>query len=434
MDFIKIIEKKRDGLELSDEEIKFFINGYAIKENLPDYQVSAFLMAILLNGLNNRELSTLTDEMSLTGDMLDFSNKKGVFVDKHSTGGVGDKMSFILAPIFAAAGLKVAKMSGRGLGFTGGTVDKIESIPGYKVEISEDDFINQVDKIGLALIGQSKNMVYADKKIYALRDTTGTVESIPLIASSIMSKKLAAGAHVILLDIKYGDGAFMKTKEKALELAETMKSIGEKLGRVVRCEITSMQDVLGNSIGNALEVREAIECLKGNFPKDVYELTKSSSKTMFMASGISKTQEEAVSLFEEVISNGKALEKFRELIIAQHGDAKVIDDYSLLNISDNTAQVISDKSGYLNKLEVEGLAMVSTYLGGGRLELGDKIDHGVGIIVNKKVGDKVEKGDALCTLYMKPNEDKDKFIAQTRPLFIIGDQRNNQEPLVYKTI
>jgi pyrimidine-nucleoside phosphorylase len=434
MDFVSIIEKKRDGKTLTEQEIKFFIDEYANKNSIPEYQVSSLLMAIFFQGLNDFELSVLTKEMLHTGKVLDFSEYEGVFVDKHSTGGVGDKTSLVVGPIFAACDLKFAKMSGRGLGFTGGTLDKLESIPGYNVEIGEKQFFEQVEKIGIAIIGQSSDMVFADKKLYSLRDVTGTVPSIPLIASSIMSKKLASGAQVILLDVKYGDGAFMKTKQDALQLAARMKAIGESAGRKVNCEITSMQDVLGKMVGNSLEVKEAIGCLKGDFEKDFEELCLHSTETILKASGVVKSDIEARKMFYQAIDSGSALKKFKEMVLAQGGDASVVDDETKLNISPYKTEVKSERSGFLNKFFVEDIGLFSVHLGAGRLELGQEIDPSVGLEVHKKTGDRVEKGETIFTLYHKKDADKNSLVEKAKDLFLIDDEKTEPEPLVYKTI
>jgi pyrimidine-nucleoside phosphorylase len=431
MDAITIIEKKRDNAELSTEEIFYFVDEYAEKNTIPDYQASAFLMAVFFNGMSDRELKDFTNAMIQTGQTLDFSAEEGTYVDKHSSGGVGDKTSIVLCPIFAALGLKVAKMSGRGLGFTGGTLDKLESIPGYDINLDDKDFFEQVRRMGLAIIGQSDNMVLADKRFYSLRDVTATVDSIPLIASSIMSKKIAAGSECILLDVKYGDGAFMQTPELAISLAKRMKAIGELFNRKINCEITSMQDVLGRAVGNALEIKESIDALKGDFEPNFYELIKSSTVTMLKMAGAAETDEQAEQMLTEVIESGAALEKFKEWIAAQGGDARVVEDESILKISQYTADVYAETSGYVNRVNVRDIGVLSAHLGGGRIEITDDIDHSVGLIVYKKIGDKVEKGEKLATIYHKKDEPRiEEFKTSAQNSFIIESSRGEIPPLI----
>ncbi|MDR1033450.1 MAG: thymidine phosphorylase [Bifidobacteriaceae bacterium] len=435
MNIIKIIEKKRDGKKLAKGEIEFFVDGYTHGSTVLDYQASALLMAIFLNGMDDEELGYLTAAMINTGDVLDFSKESGVFVDKHSTGGVGDKTSLVLGPILAACGLKLAKMSGRGLGFTGGTLDKMEAIPNMRVEIDESAFFKQVREIGIAIVGQSKNMVPADKKFYALRDVTGTVESIPLMASSIMSKKLAAGAEIILLDVKFGDGAFMKDLESATELATRMIAIGEKLGKKVFAEITSMQDVLGRMVGNALEIKEVIDSLKGNFEPDFKELCLHSAATLLKAGGIVKTDDEANAMFEQVIADGSALKKLGEMIHAQGGDNRVTSDESLLSISKNVVDVTADSDGYISYVHTMDVGILSAEMGAGRLTLDDKIDYSVGIEVLKKLGDEVRKGDVICKLYHNSAPEKvAEFVAKAKKSFVISAEHVKKPPLIAKTL
>lgn len=432
MNIVEIIEKKRDNQKLSEAEITFFIDAYC-KDEIAEYQASALLMAIYFQGLDDEELYYLTKAMIATGKTLDFRNEAGIFVDKHSTGGVGDKISLVLGPILAACGLKVAKMSGRGLSFTGGTLDKLESIPGYEVQISEQAFFEQVAKIGLSIIGQSADMVYADKKLYALRDVSGTVDSIPLIASSVMSKKIAAGSDIILLDVKYGDGAFMPTKEAAELLAKRMIAIGKQFGRKVRAEITSMNDVLGTTIGNALEVKEAIETLQGNYEASFYELCAHSAATLLMEAGVVDTEASAFAMVAKVMEDGSALEKLKQMIAYQHGDVAVIDDPELLVISKHQFSVISDTSGYLNQIKVKHLGMLACHLGAGRMRVEDGIDHSVGIVMHKKLGDKVAVGDILCTLYVQATQ-SDHVVSEARDCFQIETDKKDQEPLIYKVL
>lgn len=432
MNIIEIIEKKRDGFVLSEEEIKYFIEAYC-DGSIAEYQASALLMAIYFNSLNKEELAVFTQAMIASGRTYNFSGYDGVFVDKHSTGGVGDKTTLVLAPILAVCGCKVAKMSGRGLSFTGGTLDKLESIPGLKVEVSEEDFMKQVEEIGCAVIGQTNDMVYADKKLYALRDVTGTVSSIPLIASSVMSKKIAAGSEVILLDVKCGDGAFMNNKEDAIELAQRMIEIGESVGRKVAAEITSMNDVLGTSVGNSLEVLEAIETLKGNYDEDFYELCVHSSCTILTMAGICKDEAEAREKVVACIKDGSALAKLKEMIEHQHGNGEVINNYDLLSISNKTVDVIADVEGYLNTVHVKEIGLLSCALGAGRMQIEDKIDHGVGIVLHKKRYDYIKKGDVLCTLYVNDSF-KDSLIEDMKSCLVIEDHEIEKEPLIYKVL
>ena len=432
MNIIEIIEKKRDGLILSKEEIEYFIEAYC-EGSIAEYQASAFLMAIYFHSLNKEELAVFTQAMIKSGKTYDFSKYDGVFVDKHSTGGVGDKTTLVLAPILAVCGCKVAKMSGRGLSFTGGTLDKMESIPGLKVEINEADFMKQVEEIGCSVIGQSNDMVYADKKLYALRDVTGTVSSIPLIASSVMSKKIAAGSQVILLDVKCGDGAFMSNQEDAIELAKRMIEIGESAGRKVAAEITSMNDVLGTSVGNALEVLEAIETLKGNYDKDFYELCVHSSCTILTMAGVCEDENEARKKVERCISDGSALAKLKEMIEHQHGNGEVINNYDLLSISSKTVNVIADNEGYLNTVRVKEIGLLSCALGAGRMRIEDTIDHGVGIVLHKKRYDEIKKGDVLCTLYVNDTF-KESLIDDMKACFVIENHQIEPEPLIYKVL
>lgn len=403
MDIIAIIEKKKKGQELTRDEIKYWIDGY-VNGTILDYQVSALLMAICLNGMTKEETFDLTESMLHSGVAMDLSKIDGVKCDKHSTGGVGDKTSLVLCPMVASLGIKVAKMSGRGLGFTGGTLDKLESIPGMKIEISTKQFFDDVNKNGIAIIGQSKEIVPADKKLYALRDVTATVDSMPLIASSIMSKKLASGSDCILLDVKYGSGAFMPTKEKAEELAKLMVEIGVHFGRDVRAEITSMDQPLGLAIGNALEVKEAVNTLHGKGPKDFTELCYSSGATMLLQAKIFDGREKAIEALKDSVSSGKAFKVFRSFIKAQGGDVSYIDDTSKFPEAMYVIPVRSIKSGYVKSIDTMQIGLASMRLGAGRETKEDVIDPSAGILLNKKLGDKVAKGDLLLTMYSeRPN-------------------------------
>ena len=392
-----IILKKRANLPLSDEEIRFVIDGY-VKGEIPDYQVSALLMTIVFNGMNARELGTLTLAMAQSGNMVDLSNIDGITVDKHSTGGVGDKTTLIIAPLVAACGGKVAKMSGRGLGHTGGTIDKMESIPNLKVSLEKDAFINQVNKIGLAVIGQSEGLAPADKKLYALRDVTGTVDSIPLIASSVMSKKLASGAQAILLDVKVGSGAFMKNIEDARELAKAMVDIGKENGRSVKAILTDMDRPLGHAIGNALEIREVIDTLKGHGPEDLTHECIIMAAHMLVLSHICD-YETALSRVQEALDSGAALERLRMMIDAQGGDSRVIDDESILTIGQFTYDVIAPQDGYITHMNTEQCGIASVMLGAGRTVKDGPIDYSAGIVMHKKTGDAVRMGERIATLY-----------------------------------
>ena len=392
-----IILKKRANLPLTDEEIRFVIDGY-VKGEIPDYQVSALLMTIVFNGMNARELGTLTLAMAQSGNMVDLSNIDGITVDKHSTGGVGDKTTLIIAPLVAACGGKVAKMSGRGLGHTGGTIDKMESIPNLKVSLEQDAFINQVNKIGLAVIGQSEGLAPADKKLYALRDVTGTVDSIPLIASSVMSKKLASGAQAILLDVKVGSGAFMKNIEEARALAKAMVDIGKENGRSVKAVLTDMDRPLGHDIGNALEIREVIDTLKGHGPEDLTHECIIMAAHMLVLSHICD-YETALSRVQEALDSGAALERLRMMIDAQDGDSRVIDDESLLAIGKFTYDVTAPQDGYITYMNTEQCGIASVMLGAGRTVKDGPIDYSAGIVMHKKTGDAVRMGERIATLY-----------------------------------
>ncbi len=397
MRIIDIISKKVENIKLSKQEIDFFINGYVSGE-IPDYQASALLMAIRINGLSDEETAYLTNAMMHSGDVIDWSFLGKTIVDKHSTGGVGDKVSIALCPILASLGLTVAKMSGRGLGHTGGTLDKLESIEGYNFLLSDDQFKNIVEKHNIAIVGQNTKLVPADKKIYALRDVTATVQSIPLIASSIMSKKLATGSNCILLDVKCGNGAFMKDIEQAKKLGQLMIEIGKQLGRKIAVEITNMEQPLGKTIGNKIEVLEALETLKGNGPKDFTEIVYSSGSTLLLLAGKAKTEEEARELIKQSIQNGEALAKFKEWIIAQGGKVELLDDPNWFK-PEYSHQVVAQSEGYLKIKSAIDFGLVAMKLGAGRAKKEDGIDYEAGIYLNKASNDYVNKGDVLFTLY-----------------------------------
>ena len=392
-----IIEKKRDGGELSEKEIAFFVKGVS-DGSIPDYQTSALLMAIFFKGMSESETLWLTLNMAESGETADLSGIKGATCDKHSTGGVGDKTSLIAAPIAASLDVKIAKMSGRGLGHTGGTIDKLESIKGFSTTLSKDEFINQVNRIGIAIIGQSKNLVPADKKLYALRDVTATVDSIPLIASSIMSKKLASGAKNIVLDVKTGSGAFMKSLSDSVALAEEMVKIGKGAGRKVVALITDMDKPLGNYIGNSLEIKEVIEVLKGGGPNDLKEESFAISAAM-LALAKSCEYEEALSLVKAAVADGSALKKFKEFVAAQGGDVSFIDNPKNFPKAKYSLQIKAEADGYISHMQTEDIGICASILGAGRTKADDEIDFSAGIVLSKKTGDFVKSGDLIATLY-----------------------------------
>lgn len=403
MRMVDLIIKKRQGFELTDEEIRFWIEGYVSGE-IPDYQSSAMQMAIVFNGMSKREVITLTRTMEHSGEILNLKNIKGIKLDKHSTGGVGDKTSLVLGPMVAACGGIVAKLSGRGLGHTGGTLDKLESIPGLTISIEGTRFEEQVNKIGLAIAGQTMSLVPADKKMYALRDVTGTVESIPLIAASVMSKKLASGSDVILLDVTVGDGAFMKDMKNARELASLMVDIGNGLNRNTKAIISDMSEPLGFAVGNSLEVKEAIDSLKGNGPEDLMELCYTAGSIMLVQGHVFESVIEARAELEEVIENGKAFEKFCQMVEAQGGDVSYIRDPSKFPVAKNIVRVTARTDGYISAIKALTIGVSSMKLGGGRETLEDTIDMSAGIVLAKKVGDYVKKGDVICTIHTNKDE------------------------------
>lgn len=404
MNILDIIAKKRDKGELTKEEIEFFVKGYT-ENSITDYQAAALVMAIYINGMNEREITDLTLAMAYSGDVLDLSSL-GEVVDKHSTGGVGDKITLILMPIVASLGIPVAKMSGRGLGFTGGTVDKLESIPGYITGVKVEDFIENVKKIGISLIGQTLNLAPADKKLYALRDTISCTESIPLIASSIMSKKIASGANKIVIDVTCGSGAFMKNVDEARELARVMTKIGELAGKETKCVITDMNEPVGYAVGNTLEVIEAIEVLKGNImPEDIKNIiTELGGNMLLLANKVSNLEEGKNKILEN-ISNGKAYNKFLELVKNQGGDISYIENTNKFEKAKYIEPIIAEKDGKITKLDAYTIGKMSVYLGAGRIRKEDDIDKSVGFVFNKKVGANVTKGEILGYIHAN-NEDK----------------------------
>ena len=421
MRMVDIITDKRDGKTLSNEQISFVVRGY-VENKIPDYQISSLLMAILFNGMNKEELATLTNEMMHSGDVFDLSSIKGIKVDKHSTGGVGDKTSLVLGPLVASCGAKLAKMSGRGLGHTGGTLDKMESIPGLRITLSEEEFIKQVNDVGLAIIGQTGTLVPADKKLYALRDVTGTVESIPLIASSIMSKKLASGSDTILLDVKVGSGAFMKDMESARTLANTMVEIGKSFNKDTRAILTDMDEPLGLAVGNSLEVIEAINTLKGNGPEDFVSLCLKAASIMLTQAKITKNEEEAFIMLNENIKNGKALKCLKDLVRAQGGDVSYIDDTSKFPVAKNINQIIAKKDGYVKRIVALQIGECAMKLGAGRATKESDIDLSAGIVLNKKIGHKVKKGDVLATSYTNIDGDISSILEDINNAFVIVDE------------
>ena len=431
MRMVDVIEKKRDGKVLTIEEIQFFIDGYT-KGDIPDYQASSLAMAVYFQDMNDDERAALTMAMVNSGDVIDLSNIEGIKVDKHSTGGVGDTTTLVLAPLVASVGVPVAKMSGRGLGHTGGTIDKLESVEGFHVEITEDKFTKLVNESKVAVIGQSGNLTPADKKLYGLRDVTGTVNSIPLIASSIMSKKIAAGADAIVLDVKTGNGAFMKTIEEAEALAHAMVRIGNNVGRKTMAIISDMGQPLGNAIGNALEVKEAIETLQGKGPKDLTELVLTLGSQMVVLGGKAKDLEEARALLKEAINNGSALERFKQFLENQDGDSSVVDDVNRLPQATYQIELPAETDGVVTEIIANEIGVASMLLGAGRQTKEDSIDLSVGIVLNKKVGDRVAQGESLLTIHAN-REQVDDVIEKSRASISISD--NGSAPtLVHKVI
>ncbi|PJK17807.1 pyrimidine-nucleoside phosphorylase [Chryseomicrobium excrementi] len=432
MRMIDIIEKKRDGHELTEQEIRFFVEGYT-NGSIPDYQVSSLMMAIYFQDMTDQERAALTMAMVESGDQIDLSAIEGIKVDKHSTGGVGDTTTLVLGPLVAAVGVPVAKMSGRGLGHTGGTIDKLEAIEGFHVELSSEQFTKQVNELKLAVIGQSGNLTPADKKLYALRDVTATVSSIPLIASSIMSKKIAAGADAIVLDVKTGEGAFMKTLEDSEALATAMVRIGNNVGRNTMAIISDMSQPLGNAIGNALEVKEAIDTLAGKGPEDLTELCLVLGSQMVVVGEKADTLEEARKMLEAVIADGSALQIFKDFIEWQGGNPAVVDNPELLPQAAHQIAIEAQTSGYITYMEADEIGTAAMILGAGRATKESEIDLAVGIVLHKKVGDRVEAGEALATFYAN-SEDiadaKEKFLSN----ITISEQAAEAPPLVYKII
>ncbi|PCF40361.1 pyrimidine-nucleoside phosphorylase [Staphylococcus delphini] len=430
MRMVDIIAKKRDGHALTKEEIEFVVNGYT-NDDIPDYQMSSLAMAIFFQDMTDEECAYLTMAMVESGDQIDLSNIEGIKVDKHSTGGVGDTTTLVLAPLVAALDVPVAKMSGRGLGHTGGTIDKLESVEGFHVEISEEEFVKLVNEDKVAVIGQTGNLTPADKKIYALRDVTATVNSIPLIASSIMSKKIAAGADAIVLDVKTGNGAFMKTVEDAEQLAHAMVKIGNQVGRQTMAIISDMSQPLGRAIGNALELQEAIDTLKGEGPEDLTELVLTLGSQMVVLAQKAKDLDEARGMLQEVIDNGKALEKFKTFLSNQGGDASVVDDPSKLPTAQYQFELPAKRSGVVSEMIANEIGIASMMLGAGRQTKEDVIDLAVGLVLNKKVGDRVEEGESLLTIYAN-SEDVEQVKQKLYDNITISDHA--EQPQLIHTI
>lgn len=429
---VDIIEKKRDGLELSKEEIQFVIEGYT-KGDIPEYQMSALAMAIFFKDMNTAERAELTMSMVKSGDQIDLSAVEGIKVDKHSTGGVGDKTTIALAPLVAALGVPVAKMSGRGLGHTGGTIDKLEAIPGFSVEIETDTFIELVNKNKLAVVGQTGNLTPADKKLYGLRDVTATVNSIPLIASSIMSKKIASGADAIVLDVKTGSGAFMKELDQSKELAKAMVEIGNSLGRNTMAIISDMNQPLGLTVGNALEVKEAIDMLRGEGPEDLRELCLTLGSQMVYLADQASSVQQARQKLEEVISSGKALETLKTFIEAQNGDPSIVDDPEKLPKAKHLIEVKAKESGSVSAIVADKIGTAAMLLGAGRATKESEIDLAVGLVLNKKIGDKVEAGDSIVTLHSN-NEDVQNVIDMVLNAYSITSDNVEKPTLIYDEI
>ena len=430
---VDIIRKKRDAGELTREEIEFLVHG-ATNDSVPDYQLSAWLMAVVWRGMTQAELAALTEAMLHSGQVLDLSDIPGVKVDKHSTGGVGDKTSLVIAPVVAAAGLPVPMISGRGLGHTGGTLDKLESIPGFNVNLSITDFRRVLKECGCALIGQTPEIAPADKKLYSLRDVTATVESPYLICASIMSKKLAEGIDALVLDVKTGNGAFMKQEKDAVYLAELMVETGRRMGKKMVALITDMEQPLGRKVGNALEVEECLEVLSGKGPEDLRELCLDLSAWMLTLGGKCAKVSEGRELASELIANGRARDKFREIIRLQGGDANVVDDPARLPKAKHTAKAISMKSGYITAIRCEQVGIASMLLGGGREKREDSIDPAVGIVLEKKVGDEVKAGSTLCTIHFNSEARKGEALSMLGMSFEIGTTKPAARPLVRRII
>lgn len=432
MRIVDLIEKKKLGNVLTKEEIDFIVNGYT-NGTIPDYQISAFFMAVYFKGMTKQEIADLTLAYVNSGDKVDLSKIDGIKVDKHSSGGVGDKISLIVIPLVASLGIPVAKMSGRGLGHTGGTIDKLESIPGFRTELDEDTFINNVNKYKMAIVGQSANLTPADKKTYALRDVTATVDSIPLIASSIMSKKIASGADAIVLDVKVGSGAFMKSLDMAKELAKTMVDIGKSLNRNTIAVITNMDQPLGHEVGNASEVKEAIKVLKGQGAEDETTVALTIAANMAVLGGAYKDFTEAYNKLENIIYNGKAIDKLKEFIKIQGGDERIVDNLDLLPTAKFNIEIKADKTGFISSVKADDIGIVAMQLGAGRKTKTDKIDFAAGVTIVKKIGDKVNKNDTICILHTNIEDTQNTEIL-AKAAFDISENKPEKIKYVYETI
>ncbi len=430
MNILEIIEKKREKQELTKEEIKYFVKGY-VDGKIADYQAAALVMAIYLNGMTKQETTNLTIEMANSGEILDLSKLNKTIVDKHSTGGVGDKVSICLLPLVASLGVPVAKMSGRGLGFTGGTVDKMQSIPGYKTEIDIHKFIQNVENVGISMISQTMNLAPADKKLYALRDSISCVESIPLIASSIMSKKIASGAEKIVLDVTVGKGAFMKNMENAKELANEMIEIGKLANRETVCVLTNMNEPLGYAVGNNLEVIEAIDFLKGKMPEDLKQVVLELGAYMINLAGLGEDLEENKNKMLENISNGKAYDKFVEMVKNQEGDISYLEDTNKFEKAKIIEPIIAKQDGYIQEINAEEIGKVACGLGAGRVRKEDQIDYSVGVILNKKVADKVAKGDILGYIHSNSKEKFEEAERKLEQIIKINENEIEKEPTIF---
>ncbi len=434
MRMIDLIEKKKKRENLTKEEIDFLVHNY-VNKTIPDYQMSAFLMAVYFNGMNHDEIFDLTNAMLNSGETIDLSSIEGVKVDKHSTGGVGDKTSLVVGPLAASFGVKIAKMSGRGLGHTGGTLDKLESIPGFQIEISTEDFFKQVNEIGIAIIGQSKEVVPADKLLYALRDVTGTVDSIPLIASSIMSKKLASGTDYIVLDVKVGSGAFMKNVDEATILAKTMVELGKKANRPTIATLTNMEQPLGCAVGNALEVIEAIDTLKGKGPKDFTELCIDLTTEILVIAGVAQNEEEGKEMVVSAMHDGRGLNKLKEMVKWQHGDESAIDDYSLLPTAQEVIDLVfeGNETAFISHIDALQIGEAAMLLGAGRATKEEKIDPAVGIYLHKKVGDMLHPQDVLATIYTN-GQKTEEAIQMVLDAYEMSSEKEDCPNIIIQTI
>lgn len=430
---LDIIAKKRDGLALSKEEITFFIQGL-MQGEIPDYQVAAWLMAVYLRGMTSQETADLTNALAQSGRTLDVAQIAPAAVDKHSTGGVGDKTTLVVAPLVVTAGLSVAKISGRGLGFTGGTLDKLESFPGFTSELSTERFLDNFTRYGIVVAGQTPDLVPADGRLYELRDVTATVGCIPLVASSIMSKKLAVGARAIVLDVKVGSGTFMRTEEKAMELARTMIELGEALGRRVAAIISGMNQPLGHAVGNALEVKEAIDTLQGVGPPDFTAHCLTVGTQMLLLGGRAENEQQAQHTLQDILESGRAIAKLRDLVYAQGGDTAPIEDPHLLPQASVVRPFTSPRSGYISRLDAMQIGLAAMELGAGRRKKGEPVDHAVGLVLDKKMGERVEKGEQLCTIYARRPEAIERAEEHLRAAYAWRDEHIGPPPLIYRIL